>query len=134
MDNKGLKEIAELAVLGCKRNPQAHTTQECMNCEFHPHSCNQWEHAEKAINAGYQKTQEDSIVLSKEEYDGLKKQVHALEHLATCYSEQIDWDNDARKETAKEILQQFWKIQWGQSELDNVCLRLAKRYGVEVEE
>lgn len=39
----------------------------------------------------------------KEEYDGLKKQIHALEHLATCYSEQIDWDNDARKETAKEI-------------------------------
>ena len=106
MDNKGLKEIAELAVLGCKRNPQAHTTQECMNCEFHPHSCNQWEHAEKAINAGYQKIQEDSIVLSKEEYDGLKKQVHALEHLATCYSEQIDWDNDASKETAKEIIKE----------------------------
>ena len=40
----------------------------------------------------------------------------------------------ARKETAKEILQEFWKIKWGQSELDNVCIRLAEKYGVEVEE
>lgn len=39
----------------------------------------------------------------------------------------------ARKETARKMLQQFWKIQWGQSELDNVCIRLAKEYGVEVE-
>ena len=39
-----------------------------------------------------------------------------------------------RKETAKEILQEFWKIKWGQSEIDNVCIRLAEKYGVEVEE
>lgn len=58
MDERELKEIAELAVLGCKRNPQAHTMQECLECEFHPHSCNQWQHSEKAINVGYRKIQE----------------------------------------------------------------------------
>lgn len=37
------------------------------------------------------------------------------------------------KETAREILQEFWNIQYGQTELDNVCIRLAEKYGVEVE-
>lgn len=41
--------------------------------------------------------------------------------------------DDVRRETAREILKEFWNIQFGQRELDNVCIRLAEKYGVEVE-
>ena len=139
MDEKELNEIAELAVLGCKRNPQAHTTQECMNCEFHPHSCNQWQHAEKAINAGYQKIQEDSIVLSKEEYDDLKRRPSTREWVDTCRGRM----EQASKETTKEI---FNKIKnkvlsentddgYGYESIDMWDIEdIFKEYGVEVEE
>lgn len=36
----------------------------------------------------------------------------------------------AVKDTAKEILQEFWHIRHGQTELDNVCIRLAEKYGL----
>ena len=48
--------IAEMAVIGCVRNPQAHTMRECFECGGkYGSSCNAYRHAEKLHNAGYRK-------------------------------------------------------------------------------
>lgn len=82
----------------------------------------------------------------EKEIEEMRKSIHyALrelenaEQLEQAIAEKLTSDgyrkaDEVRKETAKEILKEFWKIQWGQSELDNVCIRLAEKYGVEVDE
>ena len=42
-------KTAALAVLGCRRNPQAHTTQECLECVFKNGMCDIYRLAEIAI-------------------------------------------------------------------------------------
>ena len=44
-----LYKVEELAVLGCVRNPQAHSKEECIKCEFKNNMCNQYSHAKKII-------------------------------------------------------------------------------------
>ena len=46
MHTEKQKEIATLAVIGCKRNPQARTTQECLDCEFKNGMCDAYSHIE----------------------------------------------------------------------------------------
>ena len=50
------EQIAEMAVIGCVRNPQAHTVEECAKCDFEHGECNAYKHAEALYNAGYRKT------------------------------------------------------------------------------
>lgn len=50
------EQIAEMAVIGCVRNPQAHTAEECAKCDFKQGQCNAYKHAEALYNAGYHKT------------------------------------------------------------------------------
>ena len=50
------EQIAEMAVIGCVRNPQAHTAEECAKCDFKQGQCNAYRHAEELYNAGYRKT------------------------------------------------------------------------------
>ena len=52
------EQIVEMAVLGCIRNPQAHTAEECAKCDFKQGKCNAYRHAEKLYNAGYRKIDE----------------------------------------------------------------------------
>ena len=52
------EQIAEMAVIGCVRNPQAHTAEECANCDFKQGQCNAYRHAEKLYDAGYRKVDE----------------------------------------------------------------------------
>ena len=52
------EQIAEMAVIGCVRNPQAHTAEECAKCDFKQGQCNAYRHAEKLYNAGYRKIDE----------------------------------------------------------------------------
>ena len=47
------EQIEEMAVLGCVRNPQAHTAEECAKCDFKQGQCNAYRHAEALYNAGY---------------------------------------------------------------------------------
>ena len=54
------KEIEEMAVIGCVRNPQAHTAEECAKCDFKQGQCNAYRHAEKLYNAGYRKVGSDA--------------------------------------------------------------------------
>ena len=49
------EQIEEMAVIGCVRNPHAHTAEECAKCDFKQGKCNAYRHAEKLYNAGYRK-------------------------------------------------------------------------------
>lgn len=49
------EEIEEMAVIGCVRNPQAHTAEECSKCDFKQGCCNAYRHAEALYDAGYRK-------------------------------------------------------------------------------
>ena len=50
------QQIKEMAVIGCVRNPQAKTAEECGKCDFRQGMCNAYRHAENLYNAGYRKT------------------------------------------------------------------------------
>ena len=52
------EQIEETAVIGCVRNPQAHTAEECAKCDFKQGQCNAYRHAEKLYDAGYRKVDE----------------------------------------------------------------------------
>ena len=52
------EQIEEMAVLGCVRNPQAHTAEECAKCDFKQGQCNAYRHSEKLYDAGYRKVDE----------------------------------------------------------------------------
>ena len=52
------EQIDEMAVIGCVRNPQAHTAEECAKCDFKQEQCNAYRHAEALYNAGYRKIDE----------------------------------------------------------------------------
>ena len=42
-----IEDVAELPVMGCYRNPQAYTTDECMSCEFKDGMYDAYKHATK---------------------------------------------------------------------------------------
>ena len=46
-DNATEKEIAEIAVLGCTKNPQAYKIEECIKCAFKDGMCDAYKHAKK---------------------------------------------------------------------------------------
>ena len=52
------EQIEEMAVIGCVRNPQAHTAEECAKCDFKQGKCNAYRHAEALYNAGYHREAE----------------------------------------------------------------------------
>lgn len=54
------QHIEEMAVIGCVRNPQAHTAEECAKCDFKNGQCNSYRHAEALYNAGYRKVGSDA--------------------------------------------------------------------------
>ena len=66
------EQIEEMAVIGCVRNPQAHTAEECAKCDFKQGQCNAYRHAEALYNAGYGKVDKDSVVLTRVDYEMLK--------------------------------------------------------------
>ena len=59
------EQIEEMAVIGCVRNPQAHTAEECAKCDFKQGQCNAYRHAEKLYNAGYRKIMNDKELNSE---------------------------------------------------------------------
>ena len=60
------EQIEEMAVIGCVRNPQAHTAEECAKCDFKQGQCNAYRHAEELYNAGYRKIKEKNETLEKQ--------------------------------------------------------------------
>lgn len=94
-------QIEEMAVIGCVRNPQAHTAEECAKCDFKNGQCNSYRQAEALYNAGYRKIPKDSVVLSREEQE---KILTATEKRIKELKRQI---LQARNETAEKILKDF---------------------------
>ena len=95
------KQVEEMAVIGCVRNPQAHTAEECAKCDFKNGQCNSYRQAEALYNAGYRKIPKDSVVLSREEQERI---LTATEKRIKELKRQI---LQARKETAEKILKDF---------------------------
>ena len=48
------EQITEMAVIGCVRNPQAKTAEECGRCDFRQGMCNAYRHAERLYNVDCQ--------------------------------------------------------------------------------
>lgn len=129
------EQIEEMAVIGCVRNPQAHTAEECSKCGFKQGCCNAYRHAEALYNAGYRKIPEGALVMTKEE---LLKTMESRYVYDTTRGNKVNIIEMAReierKETAKEILQE-WADDNSSMGLDNTFVKnIAKKYGVEVEE
>ncbi len=120
----------------------------CQDCEYHKkgkvgkYSCQCIAIAEELINQGYRKIDEGAVVLTKEEYESLKNESADIakdyQEMAKFYDEKCEELDQARKETAKEILQELYDAckddTYGQVVVDFSALEsLAKQYGVEVE-
>lgn len=68
------QQIEEIAVIGCVRNPQAHTAEECGKCDFKNGQCNSYRRAEALYNAGYRKIDANCVVITKAELKEYKRQ------------------------------------------------------------
>lgn len=75
------EQIEEMAVIGCVRNPQAHSAEECAKCDFKNGQCNSYRHAEVLYNAGYRKVPDGAVILTPEERD---------EELKACNEKQAE--------------------------------------------
>ena len=131
-------QIEEMAVIGCARTPQAHTTEECTKCGFKNGRCNAYRHAEALYNAGYRKIPKDSVVLSREEQERI---LTATEKRIKELKRQI---LQARKETAEKILTELLDFVngWFEGvenndfgvEFNRISKDLAEKYGVKIKE
>lgn len=132
------EQIAEMAVLGCVRNPKAHTAEECAKCDFKQGMCNAYRHAETLYNADYQK-----VLIDTEDGKMVDCVQYAPWQLIEGYTEREV--EKARKDTAKAILNVlYFNLQSsvkGHIAKSNVYYNvmnriqeIAKNYGVEIEE
>lgn len=70
------KQIEEMAVIGCVRNPQAHTAEECAKCDFKEGQCNAYRHAKALYDTGHRKVPENAVILTLEERDKEMKEIN----------------------------------------------------------
>ena len=115
------EQIEEMAVIGCVRNPQAHTAEECAKCDFKQGQCNAYRHAEKLYNAGYRKIKEKDETL-EEQIKHLNTIVERLDELLgkgiNDYIMGIDgvegikdmWERSAVREFAEKIKSKLFAI------------------------
>ena len=132
------KQVEEMAVIGCVRNPQAHTAEECAKCDFKNGQCNSYRQAEALYNTGYRKIPKDSVVLSREEQERI---LTATEKRIKELKKQI---LRARKETAEKILNELLDFVngWFEGvenndfglEFNRISKDFAKQYGVKIKE
>ena len=79
------EQIEEMAVIGCVRNPQAHTAEECAKCDFKQGQCNAYRHAEALYSIGYRKVPDGAVVFTPDyliakigNLDELKEKIGSL--------------------------------------------------------
>lgn len=97
-------QVEAMAVLGCVRNPKAHTAEECAKCDFKQGMCNAYRHAEALYNAGYRKIPEGTLVLTKEE---LVKTIESGYVYDTTSGNKINIIEMAREIARKESVKEF---------------------------
>ena len=89
-------KISEMAVKRCTRNPKAHTTEECFNCEFKNDMCDSYRLAKTLYEEGYEKT------------DELKKEIRDLRNrLHMIWAIGVDYDGCNRVESLKELIDEL---------------------------
>ena len=89
-------KISEMAVKRCTRNPKAHTTEECFNCEFKNDMCDSYRLAKTLYEEGYEKT------------DELKRQVADLRNrLHMIWAIGCDYDGCNTVESLKELIDEL---------------------------
>ena len=89
-------KISEMAVKRCTRNPKAHTTEECFNCEFKNDMCDSYRLAETLYEEGYEKT------------DELKRQVADLRNrLHMIWAIGCDYDGCNTVKSLKELIDEL---------------------------
>ena len=106
------------------------------DCDLH---CNFGRTLERLSNAGYQKIDKDSIVLSRKEYEEVKRYQSYIPEMKKAFDKV---HNNASKETAEKIFQELLKEAkthefggWIEIEAINVYKMLidkAKQFGVEI--
>lgn len=132
------EQIEEMAVIGCVRNPQAHTAEECAKCDFKQGQCNAYRHAEKLYNAGYRKTftsdlASDTQKAFKEGYEKARKETakEIFQKVVNICRKEEDFQ-DGTVNTQLEPL--YLGIMNGCAFIRGEVKELAEQYGVEVEE
>lgn len=118
IDNKAIEEMAKIICQECL------TATEEENCQHKVKDCMAYEYAKLFYNSGYkQPINDDEVVISKEEYEQLKKFEYKV-RCGVCFTQKewFDYINEdsnertsllieakaqTRKETAREILQEF---------------------------
>lgn len=132
------EQIEEMAVIGCVRNPQAHTAEECAKCDFKQGQCNAYRHAEKLYNAGYRKTftsdlASDTQKAFKEGYEKARKETakEIFQKVVNICRKEEDFQ-DGTVNTQLEPL--YFGIMNGCAFIRGEVKELAEQYGVEVEE
>ena len=91
------RQIEEMAVIGCVRNPQAHTAEECAKCEFKEGQCNAYRHAKALYDTGHRKVPENAVILTLEERDKEMKEIARLNRVETELQELcIKYYNEAK--------------------------------------
>lgn len=139
-EEKQVEEICKMAVMGCRKNPQAYTVEECVNCDFKKGMCDVYRVAEKIYEQGYRKLPEDSVVLSRDAYQVMETKIEKL----TKYAEnerqlREHYCNEASKETAEKIYKELYenRFQFGAGIFSIKIpkfIELAKQSGVEIKE
>ena len=132
------EQIEEMAVIGCVRNPQAHTAEECAKCDFKQGQCNAYRHAEKLYNIGYRKTftsdlASDTQKAFKEGYEKARKETakEIFQKVVNICRKEEDFQ-DGTVNTQLEPL--YFGIMNGCAFIRGEVKELAEQYGVEVEE
>lgn len=82
------EQIEEMAVIGCVRNPQAHTAEECAKCDFKQGQCNAYRHAEALYDAGYRKIKEKNETL-EEQIEELRNEKWDAQDDLDCYYDEM---------------------------------------------
>ena len=99
------RQIEEMAVIGCVRNPQAHTAEECAKCDFKEGQCNAYRHAKALYDTGHRKVPENAVILTLEERDKEMKEIARLNRVETelqeLYIKYYNEAKDLRREVAE---------------------------------
>lgn len=108
------QQIEEMAVIGCVRNPQAHTAEECGKCDFKNGQCNSYRHAEAIYNVGYRQINENCAVITKAELKEYKRQAvkefaEKLKKLSYCDNHFMDgkWHRYVFVDEIDELLKEY---------------------------
>lgn len=134
------QQIEEMAKVLCG------ITRACKDCKLNG-NCLAYNSAEALYNTNYRKVPENAVVLTREEYEELKNESAAIakdyqemgqfydekcEELEKLIQEKHKWTEQARKETAKEILK--WLVDTGviNTAPDTTKMYFKEQFGVEV--